>query len=96
MHLATALVETIAALEKDNSTSERETAALRDRIAAFERSAMLDSTTSNQPPSSDDLNKKTTTPKRIRSQRGPSATSSGGQPVHTGPTLMPVATSDMS
>ncbi len=42
LRLATALVETIAALDSDKITLERETAALRDRIAVFERSATLD------------------------------------------------------
>ncbi len=78
LRLATALVETIAALEPDETALERKTSVLRDRIAAFERCAMLDNTTSSKPPSSDGLNKKTTTPKRIRSQRGPSAKPSGG------------------
>ncbi len=87
MGLATALVETIAALDLDETALERETAALRDRLAALERSATFDSTAGSKPPSRDGLNKKTTTLKHIRSQRGPFAKPSDGQPGHIGPTL---------
>ena len=46
----------------------------------LERSAALDSTTSSKPPASDGLRKKSGTQRRTRSQRGKSATPSGGQP----------------
>ena len=83
--LAPALVETIAALDP------YKTAALRDRFAALERSATLDNTTTSKPSSSDGLNKKTTTPKHIRLQRGSPAKPSGDQPGQRGPTLTPTA-----
>ena len=80
LRLATALVRENAALERENAT-------LRDRIAELERSAALDSTTSSKPPASDGLRKKSGTQRRTRSQRGKSATPSGGQPGHKGTTL---------
>ena len=71
--VATALVRENAALERENAT-------LRDRIAELKRSAALDSTTSSKPPASDGLRKKSGTQRRTRSQRGKSATPSGGHP----------------
>ncbi len=84
-----------AALVRENDALERANASLRERVAELERRAALDSTTSSRPPASDGLRKKSgTREKRTRSQRGPSARRSGGQPGHRGHTLARTATPD--
>ncbi len=74
-------------LVQENAALERENATLREPIAELERSAAPDSTTSSKPPASDSPGKKSATPRRTRSPRGPSPRPSGGQPGHKGTTL---------
>src|SRR5450830_366325 len=67
-----------------------EIAALKARLAEFERRLGLNSSNSSKPPSSDGLKK----PARVSSLRESSGKPSGGQPGHKGETLRQVAEPD--
>jgi len=80
----------MAALQAEDAVLRSEHAALRGRLAEWERRLGLNSSNSGKPPSSDGLKK----PLRVSSLWEPSGKKGGGQNGHPGETLRRVEKPD--